>query len=243
MKKIQILILLASIFLTIMIVDVQEVQTEVYLLGKKEVETGEDNTLNVKVSNENAIGVVQGVISYDINIQDVTIISSYNGWTATFNEETGIFNAFNAEGTKDGEILQIHYKLKDGANKGTITISNIELTTIDYNTINLENKISYSINKKTEQQDNKEEKDNKDKETVNENETFQENQNNRTNDEKNNIIENTVVIKSKNTTETSKTAQQKLPHTGKTMIKIIFAIMILGIIAILFYNKNSNLNI
>ena len=96
MKKIQFIMLFFDIFLVIMATQVQAIQANVGFVGQKEVETGKEYTLNVKVSNDVAIGVIQGVLSYDNNIQNVTINASYNGWTTTYNTENGIFNSFNA---------------------------------------------------------------------------------------------------------------------------------------------------
>lgn len=253
MKKIQFIMLFFDIFLVIMATQVQAIQANVGFVGQKEVETGKEYTLNVKVSNDVAIGVIQGVLSYDNNIQNVTINASYNGWTTTYNTENGIFNSFNAVGTKEGEILQITYKLKDGANTGIITISNIELTTIDYNTINLDNKEIFSVNTKTKQQEVNDQEDHVEKNIVSENIVTPveqvEKKDNSTKEENNINTQSTSVNekekKSADTvkSEVSNTAKQNLPRTGKTAITIFFVIVVFGIVAILFYKKNANIDI
>ena len=252
MKRLSLIMLLISMFISIMIVEVHAAQAKVEFVGQKEVETGKEYTINVKVSNEVAVGVVQGTLSYDSNIQNVTINASYNGWTTTYNAETGTLNSFNAAGTKEGEIIQITYKLKDGANSGTITISNIELTTIDYNTINLDGKVTQSINKKVEKQDTPIE--NNETNTSNTNVIIPETQ---TNEVSNNKISNNEISNNDNSTvetpkvanqsekkstgivtnEVSSTAKQNLPHTGKSVVTILIVISILAILAILFYKK------
>lgn len=113
-------------------------------------ETDKENTLTIEVSNSEKVGVIEGVINYDAGIKQLEVSSSCNGWTAVYNEETGKFNAFKAEGANNEEALQITYQLNSNSSQGTIAVQDIELTTINYNTIEVENDISKTIRKATD---------------------------------------------------------------------------------------------
>ena len=115
------------------------------LIGNSEVRAREEQTITVKVTNGTAIGVVEGYIKKDFNIERLKVSSSYNGWMTTYNEEQGCFNAFNPEGTIEGEVIKITYVLKDNANKATITLSDLKLTTIEYDTIELQDEVTKTI--------------------------------------------------------------------------------------------------
>lgn len=104
--------------------------------GDSEVEAGKEQVTYISVSNETEIGVIQGKISGDANIEIVNIEAKDNNWTVNYNSTTKEFNAYYADGVKSGDVLAVKYKLKTGATKGTITLSNIELTTITYETVN-----------------------------------------------------------------------------------------------------------
>lgn len=158
MQKIHIAIILFIIILCGLLTTVLASGAVIYINGDNDVIGEKDNIITVQVQNSEAVGVIQGTIKFDSNIKDVKIVSSYNGWTATYNETTGKFNAFNAEGTSNGEVLQIIYKLSENANQGLITLKDIELTTISYDTIKIDNNITKTINKALEksEQNNRE---------------------------------------------------------------------------------------
>lgn len=104
--------------------------------GDSEVEAGKEQVIYISVSNETEIGVIQGKISGDANIEIVNIEAKDNNWTVNYNSTTKEFNAYYADGVKSGDVLAVKYKLKTGAIKGTIKLSEIELTTISYETVN-----------------------------------------------------------------------------------------------------------
>lgn len=199
--------------------------------GANEVVTGEDNITTIQIQNSEAVGVIEGVISYDSNIKDLKISSSYNGWTITYNETTGKFNAFKAEGTSNGEALQITYKLSENASQGTITLKNIELTTISYDTIKIENNITKTVTKITQ--------------NSNQNGSQVENNNNQNNSQILNNNKNGTTTQQKNATNLStknqivgnKTSKTTLPKTGDTSFIIITIIIALIIIALVLYKK------
>lgn len=113
-------------------------------------EKDQDNILTIQVENSEKVGVIEGIIGHDSGIEQIQISSSYNGWTAVYNEETGKFNAFKAEGANSEETIQITYQLNPNSSQGTITVEDIELTTISYKTIDVENNISKTIKRADE---------------------------------------------------------------------------------------------
>lgn len=149
MKKLKIIIFML-IFISLLCLAITSYgeNSPVSLKGKSEVEQKTSQTLTVEVTNTEAIGVIEGILSYDDTIENVTIEPSYNGWSATYNPSTGKFNAYNATGTKSGEIIKITYNLKENASKGNIVLKDIELTTIAYETINVKGNVSKEIKKK-----------------------------------------------------------------------------------------------
>lgn len=128
--------------------------TSIQFNGKDEILPEETQVATLNIISEENIGVIQGTLSIDSGITDLEINSNYNGWLVTYNEETGKFNAFNANGIKEGEIIQIAYKLKDNATKGEIQIKDIELTTTSYNTIEVKENAIKKISKIERKSDN-----------------------------------------------------------------------------------------
>lgn len=113
------------------------------------IETDKEDTITIEISNSEKVGVIEGVVNYDAGIKQLQVSPSCNGWTAVYNEETGKFNAFKAEGANKEEALQITYQLNPNSSQGTIAVKDIELTTINYNTIQIEN-ISKTIKRATD---------------------------------------------------------------------------------------------
>ena len=203
---------------------------QISFVGETEVQEGKENTIAIKIISNNSVGVVQGILKFDDNIEDVSVLASYNGWTTTYNESTGLFNTFNANGTTNGEILQIKYKLKSEATSTKITLNSIELTTIDYNSAKIEGEVTKTINKKVVVQGNDIKHNNSQEETI---------------QPKNNTSENSkkvVASSTKNNNSSQKekkTEEKKLPYTG---LKISFVLVFLAFatgLAIVFYKKNK----
>ena len=182
--------LIVAIFVIILgaLTITQAASASVKFKGEDKIEAEKEQILTIEISNNEAIGVINGIISYDSNIKDVKISSGYNGWMATYNEATGQFNALKAEGETNGEVLQITYKLKEDASQGTITLKDIELTTTSYETIKIEENINKTISKTTETDKSKE----NNKPNQNQGQDKQEEDNN-----------NTKPIKNANVTQTA----------------------------------------
>lgn len=246
MKKTKLLsiVLMVVLMVILMTIKVEAVNAKVQLGGDNEVKIGETKTVSINVANDVEVGVVQGKLSFDSNIEDVEVVSSYNGWTTTYNKGSGEFNTFNAAGTKNGGVLQIKYKLKDAASSTTVTLSDIELTTIEYNTIPVSGNVTKTINKakdvKPTEPDNKDDdqtnKDDKDKEDKKDTDKKKEErpQTVPAKDNKNNgsNSENTKTQQNNNPSD------KKLPKTGKSVcILVIIAGLI--IVSIVIYKKNK----
>ena len=136
MKKSLMIMLFISIILCITATCVFAETVPVSLEGETSVTPGSTGTVNVKISSSDTIGVVSGVIGYDSNITSVEV-SGKNNWVVTYNSETGQFNAYKAEGAKLEEIIQIKYTVSNTEGTGTITLSSLQVTNINYETENV----------------------------------------------------------------------------------------------------------
>jgi len=205
---------------------------QISFVGETEVQEGKENTINIKILANNSVGVVQGVLKFDENIEDVSVLSSYNGWTTTYNESTGLFNTFNAHGTTNGEVLQIKYKLKNGASSTKITLNSIELTTIDYNTTKINEEVTKTISKKmvVQGEENKYESEQKD--------VIQE-ENNKS-DSSNSKKTATASTKNSNSSQKeTKESEKKLPYTGVKIPIVLVTLAIVTGLSIVFYKKSK----
>lgn len=137
MKKSLIIMLLTLTILCITATYVFAENSPLSLQGKQVV-PGSTGTVNVKISSSDTIGVVSGVIGYDSNITSVEV-SGKNNWTVTYNSETGQFNAYKAEGTKQEEIIQIKYTASNAESTGKITLKDLKVTNINYETEEISN--------------------------------------------------------------------------------------------------------
>jgi len=120
---------------TIACINVKAASPVVSLESEEEVECGKIQTMSVKLVNEDGIGVIQGKISGDANIEIVNVEAKDSKWIVNYNSKTKQFDGFYADGVKNGEVINIKYKLKEGAKQGKIELANITLTTITYRTI------------------------------------------------------------------------------------------------------------
>ena len=131
MKKSFIIIFLVLIMSILMGTCVIATETTINLEGSTTVPPGGTSTLNLKISSEETIGVISGKIEYDSNIDNI-ILSAKNNWTVTYNSETGVFNAYKAEGAKIEEIMEIKYTVSDTVSLGTIKVDDIKMVNINY---------------------------------------------------------------------------------------------------------------
>ena len=136
MKKSLMIMLFISIIFCMTATFVFAETVPVSLEGETSVTPGSTGTVNVKISSSDTIGVVSGVIGYDSNVTSVEV-SGKNNWVVTYNSETGQFNAYKAEGAKSEEIIQIKYTASNTEGTGTITLSSLQVTNINYETENV----------------------------------------------------------------------------------------------------------
>ena len=123
---------LVLVFLMLLVTCVFAAEPQITIEGENTAKPGETKTVTVKISSEDIeVGVVSGKIEKNANIKSMKA-SGLNSWSLTYNEETGSFVIHKAEGSKLEEILKIEYILTNEEGTGKITISDICLTTIDY---------------------------------------------------------------------------------------------------------------
>jgi len=116
---------------------------------------GETKTASINISSEDIeVGIVSGKIEKNTNIISMTVTGK-NNWNLTYNKDTGVFNVYKAEGSKAEEIINIEYVVSNEEGTGLITISDIKMTTINYETKEMAN-ISKEITIKNEQKEDTE---------------------------------------------------------------------------------------
>lgn len=152
MKKNKIILLLIPIMFLCM-TSVFATSQQISLEGDTSIKPGETKLATINIKSESVeIGVISGKIEKNSNITNMKVRGK-NNWNLTYNQETGVFNVYKAEGTKNDEIIDIEYTVTNEEGIGKITISDIKITTIDYETKEVEN-ISKEIMIENEKQDN-----------------------------------------------------------------------------------------
>ena len=135
LKKLFIIVILAILFCTTYVC---AVEPQIMLEGEQIAKPNETKTLTIKIASETEIGVVSGKIEANENIVNMNVTGK-NNWNLTFNKDTGVFNIYKAEGSKSEEIINIEYTTANTEGMGTITISNLKMTTIEYETKDVAN--------------------------------------------------------------------------------------------------------
>lgn len=202
------------------------------------LEPGEEITISLKVSDinmgEDGINALEGTIKYDTNIFETikqSNITSENGWSVTYNSETGNslagkFLAVNlSAGTKeDTQILTVKFKVKEDIDKTTTTQIDFEDVTSNdgIDLVNVGNKsvkITVNVDETPKNEISNEEIPKDNNEIVNDIDNI-------INEEiKNNVVVNTTNQNNTNDNRVTGT----LPQTGTTpmMIIVISAIIII----------------
>ena len=209
----------------------------IQIYGNEETQIGETRQLTVKLSSTDTIGIVSGKITCNENVQIVSV-SGKNNWNLTYNSGTGVFNIYKANGAKEDEIMTIEYKAVNENTTGGITISNLNVTSIDYVGETLPNAEKYIQIKGAEQPQGE-----------NQQEFLEEIIENGGNDinregeagnyedlslEASNDVNSKQSANSKKTTVSNKT----LPKTGLLFNGIICSSICLAVaMAVIFYNK------
>ena len=113
-------------------------QQKLEIIGDNSALTGETKILTVKLSTDELIGVVSGKIAKTNNISNIEL-TGQNGWKLTYNKDTGTFNIYKEDGAKEGDLLQITYTAGNEEGTGKITLTNLKLTNLQYQTTTNEN--------------------------------------------------------------------------------------------------------
>ena len=132
MKKIKIIISMLVI-LFLLISNVFADNKSIIITGDNEVKTGEIKKVTVKINSDEEIGMISGKIAKNEKIDSITVVGK-NNWNLTYNSSTGVFNMYKAEGATDEEIMQIEYVAGNNEGTGKITLDNLNLTSINYET-------------------------------------------------------------------------------------------------------------
>ena len=147
-KSSLIVILAIMVFITLIIGNVNAEDSQIQIISSGEIENGYQ-TMQIKVTQSEEIGAIDCILQGDSNIESIEVDPSFNGWTVTYNNNTGKIIAYNPVGTKDGAIIQFKCKLNDVTKDAKVTLSSVELTTISYNTITVNENIQKEILKAT----------------------------------------------------------------------------------------------
>ena len=130
-------LVLMALLLIIMGTAVFAVEPSVAFGGDDTVNLGGTKTVTVTVKDENSASVVSGKITKSGKIDRISL-SAKNGWNLmAYNETTGEFNITKATGAKEEVFMEVSYTASNTKGEGTITISNVKVTTIDYETKDL----------------------------------------------------------------------------------------------------------
>ena len=148
MNKIKTILFSVMILLMVLSVNVFAAEPSLEVTGELEAKPEESKTLTIKILSEDNMGVFSGKIVGDGNISNLQV-SGKNGWNMLA-YENGSFKLVKSQGGKNEEAMDITYTIaKQAAGKATITLSNIDLTTIDYNSSSVAD-ITKEISIKTE---------------------------------------------------------------------------------------------
>lgn len=108
-------------------------EPQITLEGDSTIEPGKTKILTVKVTSDNEVGTVSGKIEKSGNISGIKVAGK-NNWNLTYNQNEGTFVIYKAEGSKSEEIMTIEYTVANEEGTGNIKVSNLKLTTLDYET-------------------------------------------------------------------------------------------------------------
>lgn len=138
MKRKIISIIITIIMVSMITTIVYAVEPQITIDGDNTAKIGEEKNLEIKIASEEKIGIVSGKIEANSNITDMTV-TGINGWNLTYNKETGIFNIYKAEGAETEGIISIKYIVGNVEGQGSIVLSNLKMTTISYESKEIEN--------------------------------------------------------------------------------------------------------
>ena len=134
-KKIFIGVIIALLMCTL---SVYASEISLQVSGDNTVKAGETKKLTVKILADEAVGVFSGKIEGNASIETIQL-EGKNGWNLIVYENSN-FKLIKAIGGNNEDSVEVTYKVKDSATENPkITISNISLTTIEYDIKSLSN--------------------------------------------------------------------------------------------------------
>lgn len=233
-KKLRLIPLIVLFMIFILTVKVKATNANIILDGNTTVQAGKTYKLNVTLSSDENIGVLSGKINKSSNIKSISAVGK-NSWNLTYNEKTGAFNIYKAEGSKNENIMELTYTVgNEASGEGNISIENSKVTTISYETID-----KGTITKKLSISNNTGSDENKTDDNSGE-DTDKDNKNNNGGNKKNNNNKSSqqAKITNKKSKNDITVANKIMPKTGKECI-INILIVIIIIVAIILYKKNN----
>lgn len=124
--------------------------------GDSQGKSGDELTINVKMEASADMGVFSGTIEGNDSIEDLNV-DGKNGWNLLA-YENGKFKLVKATGGKNEDVMEVDVTVKDNATQNPkITIKNIEMTSIDYETVKVDN-IEKEISLKNDGEEGEEQK-------------------------------------------------------------------------------------
>lgn len=216
MKKVYLVLLIIFIILFLNFSTAYAAATELSFLGSESVEINTSNKITVKLESSKEVGIISGVLEKSSNVSEMNV-EGKNNWNLTYNEETGEFNIYKAQGSKNDEIMEINYTVKD---EGTaeFKLSNLKAADITYTEEELESiEMQIDVSKKQSQDKNTTNTQNTQNNTSNTSKDNTTNTSNNTNTSKSNTTntnssDNTSNT-SKNTTNSDNLSKQKNTNT------------------------------
>lgn len=110
-------------------------ETQLQITGDNEAKAGDTKKILVKLVSDKDIGVITGKVEGDTNVTDIKVTGKSDWMCISENES---FKLIKAQGAKNEDVLEITYTIKEeAADKVSIKLTNLELTTIEYETIKI----------------------------------------------------------------------------------------------------------
>lgn len=220
--------------------------------SKSEYNKGDEFTVDVNVTDlQSDRGIISfgATLEYDINCLTFVKMEGKNGWsTPSYNKDSGILVSDGSSLMKDdGVVFTITFKVNEGANKSSATISLKDITVGDGGNSGATkvNAVSKNINIKNVTSDGNTTTPDTDNNTTNpgtnpgsNNSSTSSGSNSSSNSNKN----STSSGSSTNKVNTSASKTGKLPKAGKTGVMLVVFIVTLTGVAIFFYVKMRIVN-
>ena len=217
MKKIYIVLVIIFILLFFNLNSSYAVFTELSFTGASRIEVNTSNRIMIKMESNKEVGIISGVLEKSSNISQINV-EGKNNWNLTYNEETGEFNIYKAQGSKSDEIMQIDYTVRDEGS-AEFKLSNLKVADITYTEEELKDiEVHVDVTKKQSQEKNTTNTQNTQNTQNSTDNTSKENTTNKsgnTNTSKSNTTNTDISNNSKNTMNSDNSTKSKDTNTQK----------------------------